>query len=349
MSFRSLFGLFLFSLTTCSMSIAKADQPPELIGLSGCSANDCASNQPKPWHGCGDLTDDGFLSGQLGGFIGHDKLIKPTDHCFDDFVSPMINFVFFEDPRDLTEIRPIFVHHNFPDRIGTGGAVPAGGSLQLYALQFRARLTDRLSLIAVKDGFAVDQSGGALDTVIDDGWAAVTAGLKYNLVRDPEAGTLVSTGFTYEIPIGSRRLLQDVADGEFHFFVSAGQRLLDGDAHWMTNFGYRMPVDSSAQNSAVRWSNHLDLRLTEKLYVFTESSVWHYTDDAGTGLPGIAGQDLLNLTSFGVEGQTLVTHNVGIKVKPNANTEIGVAYEFPLSDFDDIIDSRFTLDLIYRF
>lgn len=32
-------------------------------------------------------------------------LIAPSDHCFDDFISPMTNPVFFEDPRTLTEAR----------------------------------------------------------------------------------------------------------------------------------------------------------------------------------------------------------------------------------------------------
>lgn len=67
--------------------------------------------------------------------------LRPSDHCFDDFISPMSNFVFFEDPRTLTELRPIFLSHQLPDSIG-------GGDVQLYAAEFRIALTDRLSLIA---------------------------------------------------------------------------------------------------------------------------------------------------------------------------------------------------------
>ena len=102
-------------------------------------------------------------------------LIKPSDRCFDDFVSPMINFVHFEDPRNVTEIRPIFVNHWVPNTIGNN--IPAGGSIQLLAMQFRVALTERLSLIGVKDGYIWDNTDGALDTLLDDGWASVTAGL----------------------------------------------------------------------------------------------------------------------------------------------------------------------------
>lgn len=295
--------------------------------------------------GCGLFGCDGL---SLFGGSGGSGLIKPSDHCFDDFVSPMINFVYFEDPRTVTELRPIFVNHWVPDSIGSPG-VPAGGNVQLYALQFRAALTDRLSLIAVKDGFIVDNTNGALDTLLNDGWADVTAGLKYNVLRDTCKGTIASVGFTYEIPIGSQRALQDIGDGEFHFFATAGQRLLDGDAHLLSSVGYRVPVDDGVQNTAIHWSNHLDYRVTEKAYVFTELAWWHWTDDAGVGLPSIAGQDLFNLTSNGIAGRDLLTQSVGVKYKPQANTEIGVAYEFPLTDFKDVIASRLMFDLILRY
>ena len=177
-------------------------------------------------HGCG------FGPGCCGKRGCLKSLIKPSDHCFDDFISPMLNFVFFEDPRTVTELRPVFVNHWVPSRIGND--IPADGTIELYALQFRAALTDKLSLIAVKDGFIVDGTRGALDTLLQDGWAAVTAGLKYNLFRNPCQGTIASAGFTYEIPVGSQRALQDIGNGEFHLFVTGGQRLLQGNAHWLT-------------------------------------------------------------------------------------------------------------------
>ncbi len=286
--------------------------------------------------------------------LGRMKLlgcIKPSERCFDDFISPMINFVFFEDPRTLSEVRPIFVHHNLPNQVGSLG-IP-GGAVQLYAMQFRIALTERLSLIAVKDGFIVsDMDPGPLDDLLDDGWAAVTAGLKYNLIRNTQTGTLASAGFTYELPIGSQRTLQDVGDGEFHVFATAGQRFFDGDAHVLTSFGYRFPVDNELQTAAVHWSNHFDVRITKKLYAVTEFAWWHWTEsasDPSAPALGIAGQDLFNLTSSNVEGNDLVTQNVGLKYKPNRSTELGIAYEFPLTGFEDIIDDRFQLDMIFRY
>ncbi len=286
------------------------------------------------------------------GCLGRMKLLgclKPSDHCFDDFISPMINFVFFEDPRTLTELRPIFVHHNLPNQVGTLGL--PGGAVQLYAAQFRIALTERLSLIAVKDGFIVeDLDDGLLDDLLDDGWAAVTAGLKYNLIRDTCRGRIASVGFTYELPVGSRRALQDIGDGEFHVFGTAGRRLWDGNGHLLTAFGYRFPVDDSVQTSAFHWSNHFDIRLSKRAYVFTEMAWWHWTESADTGAGiGVAGQDLFNLFATNVAGNDLVTQNVGLKVKTNRIAEAGIAYEFPLTDFKDVIKDRLQLDLIFRY
>lgn len=269
--------------------------------------------------------------------------LKPSERCFDDFISPMINFVFFEDPRTLTELRPIFLSHNVPSALG-------GGSIQLYAMQFRLALTERLSLIAVKDGYIVDKTGGPLDTLLDDGWAAVTVGLKYNLLRDVCRGTLASVGATYELPIGSRRALQDVGDGEFHLFATGGQRLLDGNAHVLSSVGLRLPVDNNVQTTSVHWSNHLDVRVTDRIYLLTEVAWWHWTDDAEAGIPlGVAGQDLFNLPASNVDGNDLVTQNVGLKFKPSHNVEAGIAYEFPLTAFKDVIDNRFQAEMIFRY
>ncbi len=309
--------------------------------------------------GCETCCDDGCDSGcgmgcnaccldRLMNQFDCGGLIKPSDRCFDDFISPMINFVYFEDPRTLTELRPIFVSHQVPDTLA--GGTTAGGSIQLYAMQFRLALTDRLSLIAVKDGYIVDNTDGTLTTLLNSGWADVTAGLKYNLIRDTCRGTLASAGFTYEIPLGSEGAQQGLADGQFHLFATAGQRLFGGNAHFLSAAGYRFAVDPDAQTSAVHWSNHFDVRVTDRSYLFTEVAWWHWTDDANPGVPlGVAGQDLFNLPANNVVGNDLVTQNVGLKFKPRRSVEAGIAYEFPLTGFKDVIENRVQAELILRY
>ena len=78
--------------------------------------------------------------------------------------------------------------------------------------------------------------------MLDDGFADVSAGLKYNIFKDSETQTIVSAGFTYEIPAGSPQAIQGNGDGEFNLFLSAGQQIWDG-AHWMGATGFRLPAN----------------------------------------------------------------------------------------------------------
>jgi hypothetical protein len=278
--------------------------------------------------------------------------LHPSEPCFDDFISPMINFVFFEDPRTLTEARAVYVYHTTPNPVGNlGGTGVPGGNIELFAVQVRAALNERLSVTATKDGFIfADIDPGPLDGLLNDGWADINLGLKYNLVRDPEAGFLLSTGLWYELPIGSTRALQAVGDGEFYGYLTAGKRYHDGCVHFLTSLGYRLPANHKVQTSSLQWSTHTDFKLTETLYFLSESAWWHWTDSADVGLPlGVAGQDLFNLPSTNVSDRNLITKAFGLKYKPNRNVETGVSYEFPLTDFQDVINDRWQFEFILRY
>jgi hypothetical protein len=263
-------------------------------------------------------------------------LIKRSDHCFDDFISPMTNPVFFEDPRTLTEVRGIYLHHSVPEEA-------FGGDINLWAAQLRGALTDRLSLIATKDGYLTSNN-----PLIDDGWAAVTLGLKYNLVRNVSAGRLISAGAWYELPVGSSRSLQANGDGDFHLFLTGGQRIGE-NWHWLSGSGLRLPADDSLGSSMWYWSNHLDVRMTKRTYLLTEVNWYHWFESGENGIPGIEGGDLFNLGSTGVTGNDIVTQAVGVKYKPSGNLELGTAFEFPLTERRDVLENRLTVDLILRF
>ncbi|MCA9126747.1 MAG: hypothetical protein KDB22_06670 [Planctomycetales bacterium] len=249
----------------------------------------------------------------------------------------MTNPVFFEDPRTLSELRFIFLSHKLPAALG-------GNSVQVYAMQARAALTDRLSVIATKDGFISTQS-----PVLQSGVADVAAGLKYNLYRDVQAGRLVSVGTTYEIPMGSNKSLQGNGNGEFHFFVTAGTRV-GSRGHWISAAGLREPLDTNLENRVAYWSNHLDRQIGDRpLYAFTELNWYNYMSSGNAfGLP-IEGGDLFNLGSVGITGNDLVTHAIGLKARPKRNIEAGVAWEYPMTARKGLMDNRLTADLILRY
>jgi len=267
--------------------------------------------------------------------------IAPSDQCFSDFISPMTNPVFFEDPRTLSELRFIFLNHVFPNR-----APLVGGDAQVLAMQIRAALTDRLSIIATKDGFIFT---GADPAIIDDGWADVNVGLKYNLFADACTQRLVSAGVTYEMPVGTPRALQGNGDGVFHLFLTGGTAFADY-GHWISGTGLLLPVDSAAESQVFYWSNHWDWQIAGgKWYALTELNWYHWMKSGTGGVPGIEGLDILNLGSTGVAGNNIVTGAVGMKYKPSMFQEIGVAWEVPLTDRRDILDNRLTVDWIVRY
>ena len=270
-------------------------------------------------------------------------IIQPTDTCWADFISPMTNPVFFEDPRTLSELRFIFAEHNIPPL--AGGAIP-GSDIQVLAMQARAAITDNLSIIATKDGFIWASPLAPLD----DGWADVSVGLKYNLWKDVELQRILSLGATYELPIGSIRALQGNGDGEFNVFASYGT--LFGDCnHFLTAAGFRLPANTAEENQVFYWSAHVDRQITGSwIYGFLEGNWYHWLNDGTVAaFDGIQGGDFFNFGSTGVAGSNIVTGAFGLKWKPSALEELGVAWELPLSDTRGVLDNRLTLDYILRY
>jgi hypothetical protein len=299
---------------------------------------DIAAPAPAPaadaneWTGCDCYCNSSCDSGMCG--LG--SLIQPSDHCYDDFISPITNPVFFEDPRNLTEARLIFLNHKVPLAAG-------GGDVQLYALQIRAALTDRLSLIATKDGYIVSDN-----PVVGDGWADISAGLKYLLYSDPASQTLASGGVVYEIPIGSHNAQQDNGDGTFDLFLTGGSQICC-NGHWIGAGGFVLPTDDEANSTWCYISNHFDYEFHSGWYALMEYNWYHWLESGSNGIPGVEGGDLFNFGSTGVAGNDIVTGAFGVKYKPSANMEIGVAWELPLTERRDVLENRLAFDWILRY
>ena len=127
----------------------------------------------------------------------------------------MLNPVFFEDPRILSEVRPIFMHQTIHENFAT-----AGGDIQLYAAEIRWAVSDRLAIIATKDGY-VDADLGALGDA--SGFADLAAGLKYAVIDDANQRLIVTPGFEVKLPTGDQEVFQGSGKGEWDFFVSAAK------------------------------------------------------------------------------------------------------------------------------
>lgn len=185
-------------------------------------------------------------------------------------------------------------------------------------------------------------------SLVGDGWLDFSAGLKLNMIQDASAGRLLSCGFTFKSPTGESSALQGNGDGELHFFTSGARRIGDR-AHWMSGFGARIPMNSTDESQSLYWSNHWDYHVCGRFYVLAEFNWYHWLKAGQDGCLCYEGLDLFNLGTPGVAGNDIVTSAFGVKFRPGCHSEIGVAFEFPLTERRDILDNRIAVDWIVRY
>jgi hypothetical protein len=264
--------------------------------------------------------------------------LLPSEHCFDRFISPLSNPFYFEDPRALTEVRGIFIDNSLPNTIG-------GGDAQVWATQFRGRLTENVSLIVPRLAYwQVNPAGGGAPV----GFMSTPVGVKFNLLRDVDRQLIVSGGVAYFIP-GASGSFTEFGDGDLHLFLSGGKQIF-GHGHWLSGTGFRLPLDTNWGTQMWYWSNQWDYELSHHIYPLVGLNWYHWMRSSGVGLTGpITGLDLVNLPASGVAGRNVVTGAVGLKWKPRANMELGGGYEFPVTQNGDILRNRAYADLIIRY
>jgi hypothetical protein len=263
----------------------------------------------------------------------------PSDHCFDRFISPISNPFFFEDPRSLTEVRGIFIDNALPSGIG-------GGDAQIWAAQFRGRVTDRWSIVAPRlSYFSVNEANGNGNPY---GFLSAPVGAKFNFIRDVENQFLVSGGMTYFIP-GAPGAFSNFGNGDFHIFLTAGKQIF-GRGHWLSGSGFRLPEDRNWGTQMWYWSNQWDYELPGHIYPLIGLNWFHFIDSAGvqSGIP-FTTLDIINLPANGVAGSNIVTNVIGARWKPSGNFEVGFGWEYPLTQNGDVLKNRVYTDLILRY
>lgn len=256
----------------------------------------------------------------------------------DQMISPLSNPINFEDPRNISEIRPVYLYHEIDEDFVTGG-----GDVRIYALQLRYALSDKFAFIATKDGYVDANFDGVLND--ESGWGNVTPGVKYAFHKDDNS--IFSGQLRYELPLGNRDVFQGTGDGFIQPSMSAAYAA--GPVNIMAGTGLRLAVDDS-DSSYWDADLHFDIPIGS-FYPVLEFSMFQSIDD-GDRLPiGDEGQDYFNFGSTDASGRTLVTAGTGARYRVMENLDLGIVYQFPLTDGkgSQLIDWRITTDLIYRF
>jgi hypothetical protein len=273
-----------------------------------------------------------------------------SDHCFDQFSSPISSPFLSEDPRALTEIRPIFIYQSAP----SSNTIFRGGNLEWFGVQARVAFTDRWSFVMHKLGWTrMDPNNPSDGFDTSTGFSEVWLGPKYTFLRNDNTNTIGAVGLTFQIPGGSSRVLQDTGSLSLTPYVSLGQtfwRTSYGSVNALGTMGYNFRTDN-ARTEYFFFNWHLDYNIANlnKIYPMIEMN-WTSFTRAGEVRPlTFEGADLANFGSTGVSGNNNLTLATGLRYKFTECIQTGIATEWPVVGRRDLLDFRLTADLIFRY
>jgi hypothetical protein len=257
----------------------------------------------------------------------------------------------FEDPRALTEVRPIFMWQTAP----SGNAYYRGGNLGFFGTQARVAFTERWSLVMNKLGFIWSDPKGNLPGFSDNtGFSELWLGPKYTFLRNPNSETLGAVGVTFQIPTGPGRVFQNTGDLSLTPYLSMGQsfwRSSYGSFNALGTAGYSFSTDNQ-RSDYFYLSAHLDYNIANlnKIYPMIELNWTHFTTSGDArGNLGFEGRDLINFGARNVSGNDNLTLATGFRYKFSECVQAGLATEFPIVGRRDLMDFRLTADLIFRY
>ena len=316
----------------------------------------------------------GFVGGLPDQAVGSDREAEgctgwlPDFGCkakgvYSGFSRPMSMPYLFEHPFITTDLQAAGIWQELPE-----DSVFEGGYINIAALQIRVALTDRLGFIAVRDGYAWFKPDLALVSH-DSGFADMSFGFKYALIDRPDEGIIVSPHLRFEPDFGDHDLFQGMGDGIVIPGVSFGWRMAD-DLHMLGAVGAQLPLDGGKNSTYVHYNLHLDYALTPSVSPFVEVGGIHWTSDgdgsttvhlenggrltlsevqSALGTGRFEGYDFANLGSEDVAGNDMITGMVGVRVQWTDDLSVGIAYERPLTQRNDLMKQRVTLMASYEF
>ncbi len=273
-----------------------------------------------------------------------------SDHVFDNFISPATNPFLFEDPRSVTEARPLFIYQKVPRR----QADFRGGNIWFYGTQARVAFTDRWSVVIHKlGGTTVDTGSGSIYPG-GTSFAELWLGPKFTILRDETSCSLLAAGLQFQIPTGNDRTFQNTGTLSLVPYLSYAQNLdfgwRVGSLNALVGTGYAFSVTAhrsdyyylSAQVDLDTFNNH-------RFYPLTGLNWIVYTAN-GKERPfiGAEGRDLLNVGGI-ARGKGMLTWAIGARYKINESAQLGGAFELPLAGPRDFFSYRFTIDFILRY
>lgn len=277
----------------------------------------------------------------------------------DRYVPPLTNPLFNESPFITSEVRLVYAYHSIPDRFPS--IAPGGGNIQVVAAQARLKITDRLALIATKDGYAfANFDSPALEN--EDGLISLAAGAKYALYDNKETGSIITTGLRIEIPLqelataGGAVEFLGAGNGFINPFITAATTLkgfgfLDG-VQLQGSAGANIAFDQDAETSIAHFSAHANFELFKNFYPLVEVNAFVPIIDGERFPTGPLSQlDGFDLANFGGSNrETTVSVGGGFRYRFSDNVIMGAGAETDITNnVGSITDWRVTADLSFNF
>ena len=272
-----------------------------------------------------------------------------SDHAFDQFATPISNPFLAEDPRALTEIRPVFLYQNVPSPQPNF----RGGNAFFFGGRASIALSERLSFTVNKLGAVAIGAKNKSFSDNEFGFAELWFGPKFTFYRDPQAAAILAAGAIFQLPSGPAKVFQDTGNFSIAPYLSAGKTLGEfrefGSFNGLMTAGYAF-AGNRERSEYFYASAHLDfdVRNNHRLYPVMELNWFQYTRSGTTGRVSGEGQDLFNFGSAS-RGASLVTGALGGRYKITEAAQVGAAFELPLFGNKDVFQYRFTMDVIFRY
>ncbi len=284
---------------------------------------------------------------------GPDRSMFQSDTMFKNFSSPVTNPFYFEDPRALTEIRPIFIWQHTP----TTNTVWNGGDNFALAARGSVALTPNISVVVNRVGWSfISPKTGTPEISSANGFSELHLGPKFTFIRNDVSNTVAAFGLTFEIPTGPSRVLQDTGSLSISPYFSIAQSFLRSDYgtfNFMNTTGYVFRTDGQRSESVFA-SFHIDydLRNSHRIYPLAELNFRYYTRNGTARALDFEGSDLGNFGSSSVANLGELTLAIGSRFVITNNVQLGIAAEFnvlPNSSGRHLDQFRLTTDLIFRY
>src|SRR5262249_40854460 len=148
-------------------------------------------------------------------------------------------------------------------------------------------------------------------------------GPKYTFFKNNDWGAVAAAGLTFDLPVGSARVFQDVGTLSLVPDVSYGQTFSRlpggyGSLNFMGPTGYSLSVDN--ERSEFYFLNlHLDYNIANMnaWFPLVEVNWIHYTNTGNRNNFGFEGGDLANLGSRTIQGKNIVSFAPGLRYRFN--------------------------------